>query len=135
MVCVCISFAGWILKNEVTQVFKSWYMMWGKDLNKEEFLRFSPETVGELWCYFLRQRVIDQVWVYEKWWGRERDVFSLSLHFLEYTLLRSLPNIPVDKINKSLCIYLEFSRKIKTGDKNSGVKIIQMVFKALDEIT
>lgn len=64
----------------------------------------------------------------------EREMFS-PLNFLEYTLLRSLPNIPVDKINKSLYINLEFSRKIKTGDKNSRVKIIQMVFKALDEIT
>lgn len=122
MVCMCFSFAGWIVKNEVTQVSKSWYMMWGKDINQEEFLKFSPESAGELWCYFLKQRVIDQVWLYEKWFGRERDVFSLSLTFFEYTLLRSLSNIPVDKINKILHINLEFSRKIKTGDKNSGVK-------------
>jgi len=66
-------------------------------------------------------------------WEGER-CFFLSLSFFEYTLLRSLPNIPVDKINKILHINLEFSRKIKTGDKNPGVKIIQMV-KILDEIT
>lgn len=30
MVCMCVSFTGWILKDEATQVSKSWYVMWGK---------------------------------------------------------------------------------------------------------